>query len=255
MHKFDQAAKEPRLRCFGNAQVAPLNHPPCSPHIHILPEGSPNTSPLAAPSSRCTLPRAPSDRVIPTLSPVHWYMQHPSHSAPLPLHKTEHVSITARTSSARPYRRSAWASAGQLRMLTALDGITPVPWSPCSSAAFPTRRTLIPHAPSPGRSPTALTITPGRHRQRLTLTLAYTALDVSARTPTDRRDMEAGNQDIEAYGSRALPTLEMRDIQSDVPATSPAGPETARAATAKPPIAAPSCLYAAFSIYRRWRQC
>ncbi|KAH8993479.1 hypothetical protein EDB92DRAFT_1944611 [Lactarius akahatsu] len=55
------------------------------------PEGSRTTSPLAAPSPRCTLP--PSDRVIPALSLVHWYTQHPSHSTPLPLYMTEHVSI------------------------------------------------------------------------------------------------------------------------------------------------------------------
>ncbi len=43
--------------------------------------------------------------------------------------------------------------------------------------------------------------------------------------------MEAKDQDVEAYGNRPLPTLEMRDVQSDVPATSSAGPVTPRAAT------------------------
>jgi hypothetical protein len=38
----------------------------------------------------------PSDRVIPALSPVHWYTQHPSRPAPPPLHQTEHVSIIGR---------------------------------------------------------------------------------------------------------------------------------------------------------------
>ncbi|KAH8996415.1 hypothetical protein EDB86DRAFT_2804066, partial [Lactarius hatsudake] len=81
-HKFDQAAKDP---FFGNVQVGAPNHPTSF-------EGSPTTSPLAAPSPCCTL--SPSDRVIPKLSPVHRYMQHPSQSAPLPLHNTVHVSIT-----------------------------------------------------------------------------------------------------------------------------------------------------------------
>ncbi|KAH9032455.1 hypothetical protein EDB85DRAFT_1865094, partial [Lactarius pseudohatsudake] len=91
-HKFDQAAKDPRLRCFVNVQVGPPSHRPIPHALPISIFSFPDTPPLAAPSSRCTLP--PFDRVILTLSPVHWYMQHPSQSAPLPLHNTEHVSIT-----------------------------------------------------------------------------------------------------------------------------------------------------------------
>jgi hypothetical protein len=43
--------------------------------------------------------------------------------------------------------------------------------------------------------------------------------------------MEAKDQDLEAHGNRPSPMLEMRDIQSDVPATSSAGPEPPHAAT------------------------
>lgn len=49
-------------------------------------------------STGCAIPTLhpalpPSDRVVPALSLVHWYTQHPSRPAPPPLHETEHVSI------------------------------------------------------------------------------------------------------------------------------------------------------------------
>ena len=49
-------------------------------------------------STGCPIPTLhpallPSDRVIPALSLVHWYTQHPSRPLPPPLHETEHVSI------------------------------------------------------------------------------------------------------------------------------------------------------------------
>ncbi|KAI0267018.1 FAD/NAD-P-binding domain-containing protein [Gloeopeniophorella convolvens] len=97
-HKFDQAAEDPRLRFFGNVQIGPQTPPAIS---HALP------IPLSALqdhythllfSTGCTIPTLhpvmpPSDRVIPALSLVHWYTQHPSRPAPPPLEKTEHVSV------------------------------------------------------------------------------------------------------------------------------------------------------------------
>ncbi|KAI0253844.1 FAD/NAD-P-binding domain-containing protein [Lactifluus subvellereus] len=97
-HKFDQAAEDPRLRFFGNVQVGPQTFP-----------GIPHALPISLPalkshythllfSTGCTIPNLhsalpPSDRVIPALSLVHWYTQHPSRPTPPPLHKTEHVSV------------------------------------------------------------------------------------------------------------------------------------------------------------------
>ncbi|KAH9032426.1 hypothetical protein EDB85DRAFT_2145547 [Lactarius pseudohatsudake] len=97
-HKFDQAAKDPRLRFFGNLQVGPQSSPTIS---HALPISLSSLKPhythllfstgCAVPTLHPALP--PFDRVIPALSLVHWYTQHPSRPAPPPLHETEHVSI------------------------------------------------------------------------------------------------------------------------------------------------------------------
>ena len=97
-HKFDQAAKDPRLRFFGNVQVGPQTAPAIP---HALPISLSSLQPhythllfstgCAIPTLHSALP--PSDRVIPALSFVHWYTRHPSRPAPPPLHETEHVSI------------------------------------------------------------------------------------------------------------------------------------------------------------------
>ncbi|KAH9069787.1 FAD/NAD-P-binding domain-containing protein [Lactarius deliciosus] len=97
-HKFDQAAKDPRLRFFGNVQVGPQSPPTIS---HALPISLSSlkshythllfSTGCAVPTLHPALP--PSDRVVPALSLVHWYTQHPSRPAPPPLHETEHVSI------------------------------------------------------------------------------------------------------------------------------------------------------------------
>ncbi|KAF8265056.1 hypothetical protein EI94DRAFT_1736916 [Lactarius quietus] len=97
-HKFDQAAKDPRLRFFGNVQVGPQTAPAIP---HALPISLSSLQPhythllfstgCAIPTLHPALP--PSDRVIPALSLVHWYTRHPSRPAPPPLHETEHVSI------------------------------------------------------------------------------------------------------------------------------------------------------------------
>jgi hypothetical protein len=52
--------------------------------------------PTHAPSDTTRSPNAssiPSDRVIPVLSFIRWYTQHPSRPAPPPLHRTGHVSV------------------------------------------------------------------------------------------------------------------------------------------------------------------
>ncbi|KAF8494731.1 FAD/NAD-P-binding domain-containing protein [Russula emetica] len=98
-HKFDRAAGDPRIRFFGNVQVGPQTPPTISHALPIsLSSLKPHYTHLLL-STGCTIPTLhpalppSSDRVIPALSLVHWYTQHPSRPASPPLHKTEHVSI------------------------------------------------------------------------------------------------------------------------------------------------------------------
>jgi adrenodoxin-NADP+ reductase len=89
------------VRFFGNVQVGPQT-PPVIPHalgISLSALKSHYTHLLF--STGCTVPTlhpvlppsSSSDRVIPALSLVHWYTQHPMRPPPPPLHKTEHVSV------------------------------------------------------------------------------------------------------------------------------------------------------------------
>src|SRR6266702_5223180 len=59
----------------------------------------------------------------------------------------------------------------------------------------------------------------------------FPLIKLGARRTEAESQMEAKNQDLEACRNRPSPTLEMRDIQNDVPATSSAGSENAHAAT------------------------
>ncbi|KAH9171187.1 hypothetical protein EDB89DRAFT_2071095 [Lactarius sanguifluus] len=68
--------------CAGWA-ADPSNHPTRSPSIPILPKVALH-------------PALPSDRVIPALSLVQWYTQHPSRRVPSPLQEMDHVSIIGR---------------------------------------------------------------------------------------------------------------------------------------------------------------
>ncbi|KAI0256248.1 FAD/NAD-P-binding domain-containing protein [Lactifluus subvellereus] len=97
-HKFDQAAEDPRLHFFGNVQVGPQTLP-AIPHVFpiSLPALKSHYTHLLF-STGCAIPNLhsalpPSDRVIPALSLVHWYTQHPSRPAPPPLHRTEHGNV------------------------------------------------------------------------------------------------------------------------------------------------------------------
>ena len=86
------------MHFFGNVQVGPQTPPSISHALPIsLSSLKPHYTHLLL-STGCTIPTLhpllpPSDRVIPALSLVHWYTQHPSRPSPPPLHKTEHVSI------------------------------------------------------------------------------------------------------------------------------------------------------------------
>ncbi|KAI0075035.1 ferredoxin/adrenodoxin reductase [Panus rudis PR-1116 ss-1] len=100
-HKFDEAARDPRLRFFGNVNIATAPSVAPIPHSTSVPLKSllANYTHLVL-SSGCTLPSLhpalpPSERCVPALSLVHWYTQHPSVASkpPPPLEKTEHVSI------------------------------------------------------------------------------------------------------------------------------------------------------------------
>ncbi|KAH9032425.1 FAD/NAD-P-binding domain-containing protein [Lactarius pseudohatsudake] len=155
-HKFDQAAKDPRLRFFGNLQVGPQSPPTIS---HALPISLSSlkshythllfSTGCAVPTLHPALP--PSDRVIPALSLVHWYTQHPSRPAPPPLHETEHVSIIGQGNVALDVARmlltppavlantmspplcstsSAAFTTKELRELTSLDGTSMLPLAP-----------------------------------------------------------------------------------------------------------------------------
>jgi len=59
----------------------------------------------------------------------------------------------------------------------------------------------------------------------------FPLIKFGARRAEVETQMRAKDQDLEAYGNRPSSTLEMRDIQNDVLATSSAGSENARAST------------------------
>ncbi|KAH9055515.1 FAD/NAD-P-binding domain-containing protein [Lactarius vividus] len=146
-HQFDQAAKDPHLRFFENVQH----------HTHLL-----FSTGCAVPTLHPALPL--SNHIIPALSLVHWYTQHPSHPAPPPLQETKHVSII-------PFTK-------ELRELTVLDGtsmlsLAPELRGPLTSDAKPTRQQ--------SRLLQLLQQQQQQQRQRqLALTLALSALDASA---------------------------------------------------------------------------
>ncbi|KAI0321742.1 FAD/NAD-P-binding domain-containing protein [Amylostereum chailletii] len=97
-HKFDEAAADERFKFFGNVQVG-TQTASIVPHALSLPLSSllPHYTHLLF-STGCTVPilhpaLPPSEHVIPALSMVHWYTQHPSRPDPPPLDKTSHVTL------------------------------------------------------------------------------------------------------------------------------------------------------------------
>lgn len=95
-HKFDTAAEDPRLRFFGNVNIATQSP---VPHALSLPLSSllPHYTHLLI-SSGCTTPILhpaipPSDYCVPALSLVHWYTQHPSRPSPPPLQQLQHITL------------------------------------------------------------------------------------------------------------------------------------------------------------------
>ncbi|KAF5367151.1 hypothetical protein D9758_004060 [Tetrapyrgos nigripes] len=98
VHKFDEAARDPRLKFFGNINIGikPSTTVPRSLHLPLSALLSNYTHLLFA--SGCTLPTLhpallPSSYCIPALSLVHWYTQHPSQPPPPPLEHVHHVSV------------------------------------------------------------------------------------------------------------------------------------------------------------------
>ncbi|TFY59554.1 hypothetical protein EVG20_g7740, partial [Dentipellis fragilis] len=98
VHKFDQAALDARLRFFGNVHIG-TESSTIIPHALHLPFSSlqQNYTHLLF-SSGCGVPilhpaLPPSSHVLPALSLVHWYTQHPSQPAPPPLDKVSHVTL------------------------------------------------------------------------------------------------------------------------------------------------------------------
>ncbi|TFK19215.1 ferrodoxin-NADP(+) reductase [Coprinopsis marcescibilis] len=97
-HKFDETAKDPRFRFFGNVNIGDGLSP--IPHALNVPLASifSNYSHVVF-ATGCTLPKLhsalpPSSHSIPALDMVHWYTQHPNApSNPPPLDKITHVSL------------------------------------------------------------------------------------------------------------------------------------------------------------------
>ncbi|KAF9003083.1 hypothetical protein BDQ17DRAFT_1409390 [Cyathus striatus] len=99
-HKFDETAKDPRFRFFGNVNIS--NSPPLTSQsfdpMHLpLSSVFENYTHLLF-SSGCTLPKLhpalpPSSACVSALSLVHWYTLHPLAPLPPALDKIEHVSL------------------------------------------------------------------------------------------------------------------------------------------------------------------
>ncbi|KAM5530444.1 hypothetical protein V8D89_015884 [Ganoderma adspersum] len=95
-HKFDAAAADSRLRFFGNVNIGET-----SPISQSLPLSLRALLPYYTHvlfSTGCTVPilhpaLPPSQFCVPALSLVHWYTQHPSHPAPLPLSRVRNVTL------------------------------------------------------------------------------------------------------------------------------------------------------------------
>ncbi|ESK92895.1 ferrodoxin-nadp(+) reductase [Moniliophthora roreri MCA 2997] len=97
-HKFDGAARDPRLRFFGNVNVGNGNggfsHNVQLPvqsllnnYTHLLlSTGCPN------PNLHPALPPR-KDAIVPAIDVVHWYTAHPSNPSPPPLDRVKHVSV------------------------------------------------------------------------------------------------------------------------------------------------------------------
>ncbi|KAI0740137.1 FAD/NAD-P-binding domain-containing protein [Earliella scabrosa] len=96
-HKFEDAAKDPRLRFFGNVNIGSED----GPVSHALPLSLDALMPFYTHillSTGCTVPilhpaLPPSQYCVPALSMVHWYTQHPSNPSPPPLERTSHVTL------------------------------------------------------------------------------------------------------------------------------------------------------------------
>ncbi|KII90439.1 hypothetical protein PLICRDRAFT_52176 [Plicaturopsis crispa FD-325 SS-3] len=98
IHKFEEAARDPRLRFFGNVNVGDVPSP-AAPDAIALPTSSllSNYSHLLL-ASGCALPTLHpmlpvSPYCIPALSLVHWYTHHPSRPPPPPLENISHVTL------------------------------------------------------------------------------------------------------------------------------------------------------------------
>lgn len=101
VHKFEEAASDPRLQFFGNVNIrASPDTPAPFPHAVDLPISSlfSNYSHLLF-SSGAPIPRAhealpsTSPHILPALSLVHWYTAHPSLPAVPDLSQISHVTL------------------------------------------------------------------------------------------------------------------------------------------------------------------
>ncbi|KZV63481.1 FAD/NAD(P)-binding domain-containing protein [Peniophora sp. CONT] len=97
-HKFDEIMRNPLVRFFGNVQVGQISSSPV-PHAlplslsHIQRHYSDMIIATGSPMVNIHPALPPSEHVLPSLSVVHWYTQHPAAPEVPPLDKIEHVSI------------------------------------------------------------------------------------------------------------------------------------------------------------------
>ncbi|KAH9008453.1 hypothetical protein EDB84DRAFT_1572036 [Lactarius hengduanensis] len=222
--ELEYSIRLPKTPAYAVSGMCRLD-PPTIPHaLPISIFSFPDTSPLAAPSSRCTLP--PSDRVIPTPSPVHWYMQHPSQTSSAAVRL---VPIIGRrgpleASSACSQPSTACLCSLSPRPTHADPDLTRQQYRPLKlmqqrgiSHAPDPDRGLIPHAPSPAAYTDAFTaldafaravqtsVTSVYHTDLVVAALGHHAdlvagyVNLALVHLRSSRHMEVGNQDLEAY--------------------------------------------------------
>jgi adrenodoxin-NADP+ reductase len=97
-HKFDELARDPRFRYFGNVQFGASSARPIAHSVHLPLADLTRSYTHLVLASGCALPTphaalTPSARVLPALDVVHWYTQHPSRPPAPPLDNAAHVTV------------------------------------------------------------------------------------------------------------------------------------------------------------------
>ncbi|KZP25826.1 nucleotide-binding domain-containing protein [Athelia psychrophila] len=98
IHKFDEAAADPRFRFFGNVNVGTLPTSPIPHNLHLPVQSLLSSYTHLLYATGCTLPTLhpalpPAPHCMPALDLVHWYTQHPFNPAAPPPDKLSHVTL------------------------------------------------------------------------------------------------------------------------------------------------------------------